>query len=177
MARRECKEPGSGGPYVVRANAGDQLVFPHVDSCLAVVFVLSNGDLIGGHVGIQWGGGGPRSNTHWENYASPDPLGNAKRVIREMNMLHLPEEMIVRLISLCDLAGQDPIWQLGAIYAGIVPMTIPHMILDSRNATRGIDLTVNGQLSTVTAARWQNLPSPKTTVKDLRFTTNTISLV
>ncbi|MBZ5585782.1 MAG: hypothetical protein LAQ30_27035 [Acidobacteriia bacterium] len=45
----ECKEPGYGAP-VVKAAPNDTLFFPHVESCLAMLFLLDNGYMVGAHV-------------------------------------------------------------------------------------------------------------------------------
>lgn len=53
----KCVEPGEAatGPhqYVVMAPQNDELLFPHVDSCIAIAFIMNNGRYIGGHVGMQ----------------------------------------------------------------------------------------------------------------------------
>jgi len=32
----------------------DELLFPHVDSCMAIAFVLDDDRMVGGHVSFQW---------------------------------------------------------------------------------------------------------------------------
>lgn len=60
--RVEVLEPGlalaQGRGYVGLTDAGAnaELVFPHVDSCLALALILDNNRLIGGHVATQWPG-------------------------------------------------------------------------------------------------------------------------
>lgn len=58
----EILEPGlalsKGRGYVGLTDADDaaELVFPHVDSCLALALLLDNKRLLGGHVVAQWPG-------------------------------------------------------------------------------------------------------------------------
>lgn len=58
--RIELLEPGEAIPrgrgYVGVGGADDEIFFPHVDSCCAVVGVFADGAIIGGHVGAQWPG-------------------------------------------------------------------------------------------------------------------------
>jgi len=72
-----CVEPGLAvegrHAYLVTVPANDELLFPHVDSCLAIAFVLADGRMIGGHVGMQMPGA--------DNL---DPLGNAVQICTQM---------------------------------------------------------------------------------------------
>ncbi|HEX7238937.1 MAG TPA: hypothetical protein VF263_01615 [Longimicrobiaceae bacterium] len=58
----ELLEPGAAIPkgrgYVGVGKAGDEIFFPHVDSCCAVVGVFNDGAIIGGHIGAEWPGVG-----------------------------------------------------------------------------------------------------------------------
>ncbi len=60
--RVEILEPGLAQQhrrgYVGLTDPGHnaELVFPHVDTCLALALILNNKRLIGGHVGTQWPG-------------------------------------------------------------------------------------------------------------------------
>ncbi len=60
--RIELLEPGAAIPkgrgYVGVGKAGDEIFFPHVDSCCAVVGVFNDGAIIGGHIGAEWPGNG-----------------------------------------------------------------------------------------------------------------------
>lgn len=78
MGKVVIKEPAEGGESnaVKKAKAGDQILFPHVDSCMGVVFFLDNGEAIGGHVPMMWGEG-----------ADFDPAGNFERITRRMQAL------------------------------------------------------------------------------------------
>jgi hypothetical protein len=58
--RVELLEPGEAIPRgrgyvgVTDASPNAELIFPHVDSCLALALILDTGRLIGGHVPQQW---------------------------------------------------------------------------------------------------------------------------
>ena len=52
---KEPAEAKNGGAYAGWANAGDELFFPHVDSCCAVL-VFGDKAVVGGHMGAQWPG-------------------------------------------------------------------------------------------------------------------------
>ncbi len=60
--RIELLEPGEAIPrgrgYVGVGDANDEIFFPHVDSCCAVVGVFGDGAIIGGHIGAEWPGHG-----------------------------------------------------------------------------------------------------------------------
>jgi hypothetical protein len=71
-----CVEPGlavNGAQYLVTCPANDELLFPHVDSCLAIAFLLVDGRIVGGHVGMQL----PTS-------PDLDPYGNANAIANQM---------------------------------------------------------------------------------------------
>ena len=75
MADIYVEEPGqAGGLHAVqRAQVADRLIFPHVDTCMAVIFFLTDGTAIGGHVPMQWHGDDPLI-----------PAQNFRRVVRMM---------------------------------------------------------------------------------------------
>lgn len=62
--RVELLEPGEAIPKsrgyvgVTDPSETSEIFFPHVDSCLALVLILDNNRLIGGHVPQQWPGQG-----------------------------------------------------------------------------------------------------------------------
>ncbi len=78
-------EPAEGGASNATkiANNGDTIKFPHVDSCMGVVFFLSNGQAIGGHVPMQWDGN-----------SDMDPGGNFTRITEQMQRL-IPKDVAV----------------------------------------------------------------------------------
>jgi hypothetical protein len=72
MTTKHCVEPAhaqGAALYVQHAGPGDEILFPHVDSCMAIAFILDDGTVIGGHVPAQWGPQDPL-----------DYAGNADRV-------------------------------------------------------------------------------------------------
>lgn len=87
-------EPGEAIPknrgYVGVADAGGKIVFPHVDSCCALAFILQDGTLIGGHLGAQWPG------TKGVNYVQ-----NGMRVERLMqeNRKRLGDKSVTTVVS------------------------------------------------------------------------------
>lgn len=56
-----CYEPGLHGVFksLVVAQATDRLIFPHVDSCMALCLILKSGATVGGHVPMQMGADAP----------------------------------------------------------------------------------------------------------------------
>ena len=57
MGKLDCVEPAyvqGSRQFVQHARAGDQLYFPHVDSCMAIVWILDDGSAVGGHVPVVW---------------------------------------------------------------------------------------------------------------------------
>ena len=73
----KCVEPAAASPggdrYLVSVAADDELLFPHVDSCIAIAFLLGDGRMIGGHVGMMMPGA-----------TDLNPHGNALQICNEM---------------------------------------------------------------------------------------------
>ena len=46
----------SKGAYAAVAKVDDRVLFPHVDSCFAMVGILEDGQMVAGHVPQQWPG-------------------------------------------------------------------------------------------------------------------------
>lgn len=75
-----CVEPALANAIdlsVVDVPAGQELLFPHVDTCLAMAMLLADGRTIGGHASMQAA----------DPNAPLDPYGNAKLMLASMNML------------------------------------------------------------------------------------------
>lgn len=139
-----CVEPAvaAEGPYDYRVYvpAGDALEFPHVDSCLAIGFVLNNGAFVGGHVSVQEA----RAD------APLQPHQNAMNILAEMQNLTPGGAAIDRLI----LVGDRGTWRQGwggmfgdvvqAIRAALAP-TPPTLYVnkDSGGLGGGVDVTLN----------------------------------
>lgn len=94
MPTIRCVEPANAVPggdqFLVQVAPANELLFPHVDSCLAITFILSDGRLIGGHVGMMMPGAG-----------NLDPRGNANALCNQMLAL-VPPANITRLVMVGD---------------------------------------------------------------------------
>jgi len=82
MGDKLVVEPASvpdhpGSTSVARGEASDRLIFPNVDSCLAILFIMADDAVIGAHVG-QYGGQG---------FSVHDPDGYATAMVKDMKML------------------------------------------------------------------------------------------
>lgn len=101
---QRCIAPGEVGPdnpgsYIVITRPPDNVEFYHVDSCLAVAFILEGNIFIGGHVGMMW----PPSD-------DLAPHANVVRMIQEMQ-IHRGNRKVDRLI----IVGPSPTWVDGMI--------------------------------------------------------------
>ena len=83
MPTIQCVEPANalpGGPdFMVNVGAANELLFPHVDSCLAIAMLLNDGRVVGGHVGMMMPGA-----------QNLDPGGNAANMCGNMLALVAP---------------------------------------------------------------------------------------
>ena len=82
MGMKPVVEPSGNKDYpnaksVERAEVTDTLFFPHVDSCLAIVFILEDDAVVGAHV-AQFGG---------KDFGEYQPDQNAKDAVTEMKKL------------------------------------------------------------------------------------------
>lgn len=55
----------------------DELLFPHVDSCMAIAFVLEDDRMVGGHVSFQW-----------DEFGEPNEEMNVAAMVAEMKQLY-----------------------------------------------------------------------------------------
>jgi hypothetical protein len=135
-----CYEPGLHGPLqsIHVAAATDRLIFPHVDSCLAIAFLLANGQMVGGHVPLQM-----------DAAANLDAGGNADRII--VNMLRLVRfecggAAINKLITLGDASmpfAPQVDYNLVNL-ANRANAAQGHLHLDSGAIAGGVDLYIDG---------------------------------
>lgn len=125
----------------VLENEEDRLVFPHVDSCLAIAFITSDERVIGGHVGLQWSIDSP-----------PDPEKNAERVYKKMQEL-VGEAKVTRIMYYAN--DLEP-WSafLQNLYAqadnlGLDPDDYLQPIRSSSPHPKGVNLYIDTQFNTV----------------------------
>ncbi|MCP4042498.1 MAG: hypothetical protein GY731_11180, partial [Gammaproteobacteria bacterium] len=64
------------GKAVKPATAGDKIKFPNVDTCMAIVYFLDDGNAVGGHVPMMWGSSDDMA-----------PAKNFKKIVGMMNKL------------------------------------------------------------------------------------------
>lgn len=144
MPTIRCVEPAvaAEGPdeYRVYVNAGDALEFPHVDSCLAIGFVLSNGAFVGGHVSVQ----------EAREDAELRPHQNAMNILAEMQAMVPGGVTVDKLV----LVGDRGTWRQGwggmfadvvqAIRANLAPAP-PTLYVNKEGdgLGGGVDVTLN----------------------------------
>ena len=103
-----CTEPMSDqeqeGNWVQVAGTLDTIVFPGVDSCLAVIYFLANGGMVGGHVGIMWPG---------ERFPSPR---NANKLLHAMTgqLIARSNDRVDKIIFIGDIENNamENDWQI-----------------------------------------------------------------
>ena len=89
MGMKAVVEPSGNTSYpsaksVERAETSDTLFFPHVDSCLAIVFILKSGAVVGAHA-AQFGG---------KDFGTYQPDENARAAVIEMKSLANGDEIM-----------------------------------------------------------------------------------
>jgi len=92
------------GGYVVRVGPEEDILFPAVDSCMAIAWVLQNGDLIGGHIGMDWGNEVPALMDRRPGYDTIKPFDlsmNARIILNEM-LVNKGNQGIVCAFSIAD---------------------------------------------------------------------------
>ncbi len=96
MTILRCVEPAEAkgeDKHIQVAGPGDELIFPHVDVCIAVACVLSNGTIVGGHIPYMFGD---------ETKVSKNPQRkSARRVLEDMSE-HVGTKKVAILITLSD---------------------------------------------------------------------------
>jgi hypothetical protein len=145
-----CVEPAlavMGDPnntFLVNVAAGTELLFPHVDSCMAIAMLLVDGRIIGGHVSMQL----PVAN------APLDPLGNATAMLLQMNVLRG-----VTAVSKLVLVG-DANWENDFVTGTNIIRQITISVgcadrlhVDTGNYGGGVDVSFNPRRSLVFITR------------------------
>jgi hypothetical protein len=139
--------------YLHVASKEDIIYFPHVDSCTALIFILADGRIVGGHVPWQWGAG-----------ATVDYGLNANRMAREMEAAIVPDSVVETFISVGDREAHDAV--SGSVSAKAKVFWENH---DSRG---GLDVKVDGprqRLKAYASPTKQKLCSQK--FSELKLTT------
>jgi hypothetical protein len=128
-------EPALAGVhnYVDVAQVNDELVFPHVDSCLAIAFLLNNGRKVGGHVGMQM-----------PNSPNLDPAGNAAQITQQM-LGQLGGGVVQKVVLVGDANWeQDFVTNVDVIQATInASGAAASLFLDTGNYGGGVDVSLN----------------------------------
>ncbi len=145
-----CVEPAEAAPggnrFLVNVPANDQLLFPHVDSCIAIAFVLGDGRMIGGHVGMMM----PGAN-------NLDPHGNAMQICNQMLALVGPTN-VQKLIMVGDANWEnDPITGQDVVNDIIQVVNCNHtLFIDTGAFGGGVDVSLNPRRSMVFIQRCTN---------------------
>jgi hypothetical protein len=116
----------SGSDYKFLVGIEDEVVFPHVDVCMAIAFILSDGRMVAGHVPGQW-----------DAFADVDKSGNASRILREMNVLRND----VKVQSLVTMGDADWSQTVAYIRGAVSP---DHHLDISKDIEGGADLSIAG---------------------------------
>ena len=115
---------------VMCVNPGNELLFPHVDVCMAIAFILANDCMVGGHVPGMWD----------ENDFPPDINRNAIRIFDGMRAhVQLRGSSVLKLITLGDSEWDDTMNTIGGRLGGAEHLRI-HKEVDG-----GVDLSLNGR--------------------------------
>jgi hypothetical protein len=163
MGSAVCVEPGEslnptgGGTkqlYALRVPEGWELVFPHVDSCLAIALVLKDGQgFVGGHVGVMLVGTPSRvqregiagyvmEQSDTTSFGYPE---NANLMLRDMLAL-VPSGERNWIDKLVLLGDPDWIEAVGSIRETLereLKRTLPSVFLKKGDCPGGADLSFN----------------------------------
>jgi hypothetical protein len=129
---------------VLKTAKDDKVVFPHVDVCLAIAWVLrNNGRIIAGHVPGKW-----------DEHSPLDPKGCADRIVKEMSRIR-SEGVEDLVITLGDPGSAGWTRYVDAMVDGmagsLTAMNLPPMryLKIWKDVPGGVDLTVDGLLGTL----------------------------
>lgn len=132
-----CVEPAEalGGPndYLVSVAANDELLFPHVDSCIAIAFILNDGSMIGGHVGMQM-----------PTAANLDPHGNAMQICNQM-MQRVGNAQVNTLLMVGDANWENEFIGNRNVVQDIIARVacINSLFIDTGSFGGGVDVSLN----------------------------------
>ena len=134
-----CVEPAAVGPhnYLAQADNRDELLFPHVDSCLAIAFLLNNDHAIGGHVGMMM----PGAN-------NLNPHGNAIQICNQMQAM-IGNAQVSKVILIGDANWEnDPVTNINVVQAIINQVGCPDtLFVDTGAYGGGVDFSLNPRRS------------------------------
>jgi len=153
MPQKAVVEPAGNEKYpdgktVQRAEVTDTLFFPHVDSCLAIVFILEDGAVVGAHA-AQFGG---------KDYGEFRPNDNAREAVVEMKKL-LGGKAVVAVFTLGDGFYLRPTF--------LCDVTSKPIIVNA-DTDGGFDITVDPAGRTITAVSCKNSKSSEWKFSDLK---------
>jgi hypothetical protein len=136
MGMKAVVEPGGNTSFpsaksVERGEVADTLFFPHVDSCLAIVFILKGGAVVGAHA-AQFGG---------KDFGTYQPDANAREAVIEMKSLANGEE-ILEVFTL----GDGSYTRANFLFdVAVKPLIV------NADTEGGFDITVDPSLRLITA--------------------------
>lgn len=137
MSTIACVEPAAATPginsYLVLVAATDELLFPHVDSCIAIAFVMMDGRMVGGHVGMQM-----------PTAIDLDPYGNALKICEEMIAL-IGVGPIARVILVGDGNWEKDYLEDRNVVEAIINLTACEntLFIDTGAYGGGVDFSLN----------------------------------
>lgn len=132
--------PADSCDYIgVWSNPDDSLYFPHVDSCLAIIYITTDDEIVGGHVGAIWPG---------DDLA--EYKGNASRIIDEMKEMVASRGSCIKQILFYHNPSEAGIWSEATklLYEMATRLAIdePNQITTYiPHHPKGVDLIINAQ--------------------------------
>ena len=150
MAEVKCVEPAlankeGGSDYVCVVKGEDTLIFPHVDVCMAVVWLQArNWAMIGGHVPGKW-----------DQDSNDDLKGCAERVLSVMNRQWHELRSVDLIITMGDPSGVGaPAWT-DIVNTMVANLGAQRFLKIWKDTPGGADLKVDGPARklTVTSSR------------------------
>lgn len=148
-----CVEPAvdfDGSVRVVSDN--DVLVFPHVDSCMSVTFMVSPGTLIGGHAGMM------NHEAPWNMQAATNLRAILQRMLGQTH-----GKTVVRAIFIgnaANTADPDENWdipgQMAFLRARTGNGTLPCPLINSGAIGGGVDVFFDNGRLRLTVQRYQS---------------------
>ena len=120
--------------YVDSAVVGDELFFPHVDTCCALAAVLSNGTVVGGHVPLLWGG----TNNGDAAANMPRVWGRLETLRRAIN----GPPTVAGIIAIGPAHWTKPYSIVQANFDPDFMLEFPSLRIDTQKTANGADVTI-----------------------------------
>ncbi|MES2297926.1 MAG: hypothetical protein V4582_12845 [Pseudomonadota bacterium] len=113
---------------------GDELFFPHVDSCCALAVVMADKSMVGGHIPLQWGG-----------MDDMDAATNMQKIYDLIDVTrrnHAGGKAVAGIIAVGPAHWTIPYGVVLAKFDPDYSMEFPALRVDTQRTANGVDVTI-----------------------------------